>query len=61
MNPEGMGSTRVAPSMLAVGWTSAFAVGMSRAVAIGLVQIKNTGEISHFPFLEGNYRNSAGR
>ena len=46
MNPEGIGSPKVMPSMLAEGCcTSTFMDGMPCVVATGLVQIKNTGEI----------------
>ena len=61
MNPEGMDSFTAVPSMLAEGWTSAFAVGIPRVLAISLVQIKNIGEMCLLPFLEVAYRESAER
>lgn len=50
MNPEGVCSPRAVSSTLAVGWTSTFAVGIPRVVAISLVQIKNMGRYLTFLF-----------
>lgn len=61
MNPEGVDSLpRTIPSMLVAGWTSAFVVGMPRAVAISLVsdqELRQDITISFFGrHLSGQFR-----